>query len=466
MIYFSLLVVILLGFSIINLISDEFSNLEKIGLSFLIGIGFETVFMFIFDLTGIRFTGINLLVISFFAIIGLNAKYILNCKETISSLRAKFHIPEKFDARKVNLIWLVFFLVTITLVYGSVSKSLFWPTSAYDNVAGYDLMGKVMAAEGKIDNSLFEIDNKPILGSAKRIIYPPLVPGSFAFAYLFNNETSKIITSMLLIFFIIAFYAFLRKYTVPTNAVIFTFLMLITPEMFAFTSLSTSNIPFAIYASLGMISFFHWFDKKDNKYLILSSLLITFSSWSRSEGIVFAFIFSSILFYYSYKNKYWINNLLMSLIAFSSFLVWNIYVKIHFEVNQSVFFPYLFWDYDKVAVILKWVKQLVFSTNMYGLTFYLFLLFVAINFIIKINDKKNIKLLFIIISTMGLYTFLFYQMDNSKMDSINSMMKASYRRGIFAFVPLVWYYMSVSSITNKIFIKIELYLVKKKQSIH
>jgi len=451
MIILGLILVFLLGLSIINFISNKFSIIEKIGLSFLIGIGIETIFMVVLDIFKIRFTGTLLLLISAFFILILNIKVIKNSEDIISKIK-KISIG-KINYKKINLIWLFFFILICILIYASVSKSLYWPTNAYDNVAGYDLMGKVMAAEGKINNSLFEINNSPILGSSKRIIYPPLVSGGFAFAYLFGLETSKLMTSLFFVFFVFSFYSLLLKYSNKTNAIIMTFFTIITPEFFAFTSLSTTNIPFACYSSLGFISFYIWFDKKDIKYLFLSSILIALSSWVRSEGIVFVFIFSLILLYNLIKNKKWKYFLIFSIIGYSLFIVWNLYLKLNFVVEQSVFFPYPFWDYNKIHSIFIWMKNLYFSTNYYGIAFYVFFIFIILNFK-NVIKEKDWKYLFMFFLVLIFYTFLFYQMDNSKMDSLNSMMRNSYRRGLFAFIPLLWFYISTNKFTTFIFKKL------------
>jgi len=110
-----------------------------------------------------------------------------------------------------------------------------------------------MAAEGRIDNSLFDGDGRPLAGLSNRVKYPPLVSGSFAIAYLYGLQTSKIITSLYFLFFTALFYQMIRRLIDPMVAIIITFFTMITPEFFAFTSLSTTNIPTAIYLTFAFI---------------------------------------------------------------------------------------------------------------------------------------------------------------------------------------------------------------------
>ena len=78
MIVIALCIVFLLGFSCINKIAGHLPALAKIGLAFLVGIGIETIFMFIFDLIGIRFTGMRLIAASIVCIGLINFKAIMN----------------------------------------------------------------------------------------------------------------------------------------------------------------------------------------------------------------------------------------------------------------------------------------------------------------------------------------------------------------------------------------------------
>lgn len=460
MIILGIILVLFLGLSVINCISKKFSILEKIGLAFLIGIGFETIFMFICDILNMKFNVIILCIISIFFIIILNINNIKNFKILVKKLKKFKPQFSKINYKKTNLVWLFFFILICILLYGSAAKSLYWPTFAYDNVAGYDLMGKVMATEGKVNNSLFEINDTPILGSARRCIYPPLVSGSFAFAYLCNLPTSKLISTLFLIFFVISFYASLRLFANKTNSIIITFFTVITPEMFAFSSLSTTNIPTAIYGALSIIYLYVWLNRRKQRYLLIASLLMGFNIWTRSDAVVFNMAGFIVLLFDALKNRNWKELLIYSVIAFLPFIAWNLYIKFNINVDQNVFINKPFWDSNKFNSILTWVKNLVTNTNLYGISFYVFFVSIIINIKNIFKEKTSILLILFFIS-WGIYTLLFYQMDNAKMDSLDSMMKASYRRGLFAFIPIMWFYISTNKVINSLFNKHENFLFSK-----
>lgn len=456
MIVIGLIVIYVLGWSLLNRISGKLSVLEKTGLAFLVGIGIESFIMFLLDILGIRFNITNLLIISIILISVLNLKYLRESREVFSKIRDyKFQKPS-FSG--LNLVWLIFALLVVVLVYGSVSKSLFWPTSAYDNVAGYDLMGKVMAAEGAIQNSLFEVDNVPISGLGNRAKYPPLVASSFAFAYMCGLETSKIMTSMFFISFVILFYGLLKKFTTDTAAIFFTFFVIISPEYFAFTSLSTTNIPTAFYAAGALIYLYLYLKEERADYLIIAALLMGLTSWARSDSLVFNMAGFFVLIYHFRKNLLRKELLLYVLLTFLPFLSWMVYSNIYIRLDQDVFVNNIFWDSDKFAFIMSWVKILIFSTGLYGISFYIFFIVIGLN-IRHIKQDESTKLLFIIFLTWVFYTILFYQMDPVKMgSSLKHIMEASYKRGMFPFIPLVWYYVASTIFVRKIFDKFQIFI--------
>lgn len=440
MIIIGILLAVLLGYSIVNKIGPQKAPLEKFGLSFLIAMGGVTIAMFVFDIFHIPIRLYTLYALMLVGIVLLHLERIKKFK--FSDLAdIDFNIPHLigtiFKTAKQHLLWTFFILLILFITSGSVARSLYWPTFAYDNVAGYDLMGKVIAAEGEVNNSLFEIDGKPIDGSTKRLTYPLLVSGSFAYAYLHNLETSKLITSLFFIFFVISFYALLKKFTNRINAAVGTLFMIVTPEFFAFTSLSTTNIPFAIYSSLGLITLFLWISSGKRADLMIAAIFAALTVWTRNEGIIFIITGAIALLIFGSRDQ-----------------KWNIYVAASFDVSQSIFYPYPHWDFTKIKTMATWVYRLIFATNYFGITFYILFIAIILNIKHLLQDQAS-KFLLMTVLSWGLFTLLYYQIDYTKFASLNLLMKTSYRRGLFCFVPLIWYYAfsnrSVVGFSRKLF---------------
>ena len=185
------------------------------------------------------------------------------------------------------------------------------------------------------------------------------------------------------------------------------------------------------------------------------------TSWARSDSLVFNMTGLLLLVYHFRKNLLRKELLYYSLLTFLPFLLWLIYSNIYIKLDQDVFINKLFWDSDKFSFILSSVKFLIFNTGLYGISFYIFFIAIGLNIRYIKNDSSTI-LLIIIVLTWIFYTLLFYQMDPVKMgSSLEHIMEASYKRGMFPFIPLVWYYVASTTFIGKIFDRIESFITTK-----
>jgi hypothetical protein len=457
MIILGILSIYLLGYSIINRLGNSSSKVEKIGLSFLIGCGTQTVFMFILDIFHIRFNAWVLLLLSFIMIVILNLHLIKRYKEISNPLPI---IKNKFRKFKfngfctINWAWIGLLLIITYLMIASLLKSLYWPVTAYDSVAGYDLMGRVIANEGKIFVSLFKWNLQGARG-----IYPPLAEGSFAYAYMFGLISSKLMISLNYISFVIIFYTLLRKYTNRISAALFSLILIATPEMYAFSSLSNTNVMGAAYAGLAIIYIFLWTDQKNKFDFYIASILMAMNVWLRNDGIIFSISGFLILLWSAFKLKNWKYLLIYSAIAFSPFIIWTIYLKVVIGIVQDRFVSHLFWDGERFKKLMNWIKLLITNTSYYGWTFYIFFLSLILN-IKNIFKDKIVLLELIIISFLG-FAAIYYQLDDLKQDPLDSMMRNSFRRGLFYFIPMILYYASTNKTMVKVFDWIETFRTKK-----
>ncbi len=444
-----LILAIGLGYSVLIRTTDGIQPAESLGLSFLIGMGLETIFMFLFDLIQLRFTALNLLALTIVLIAGLNWRNLRSFRRFKEWPRSLLKRLRKPDFRKINYYWLVLMLLLAFLLIVSLVKCIYWPTTAYDSVAGYDLFGKVMAAEGKIHVSLFELGVQ-----GPRGIYPPLLQGSLSFAYLMGLGSSKIMMSLFYFSLVLVFYAQLRRYVNSTNAITFTLLMVVTPEMYAFASMSNTNVPAAAYAAPAIIYLFLWLDKRNKSFLYLASVLMGLNVWLRNDGVVFNLAGAILLFADAIRRKTYRELLTYGFIAFLPIVAWTLYLKIAIGIVQNRFVTHLFWDGGRFRAIVRWIFALLFRTTYFGITFHIFLAALILNF--RNIFKHKINLLLLIVGSLLLYAAVYYQLDLAKQHgTLNAMMSKSFKRGLFFFVPLVYYYAAVNEFTATAFRWIE-----------
>ena len=280
-----IVIVIAIGFILLNDISLQFSWYEKIGLSFPIGISIQTMLMAVINLLGIPLTVPNIFIADGILILALLYPLYRRKEEVAAYYKNSLH----FTTPRYNLVWLFFIGVILYLEYMNFAKCIYFPTFDRDSLAGFDTIGYVIAQEHTLkDLSLFQPDYMPQINRAgSYITYAPMLQLSYAFVYLLGAETSKLIPALIYLFFLIAFYGSLHRVIGKTGAAITTFFMMITPEMIGFSSLSATNVIHAVSASLGIIYLALWFRKRETKDLYLGSLLLGINIWTRTDGIVF-----------------------------------------------------------------------------------------------------------------------------------------------------------------------------------
>jgi hypothetical protein len=451
MIIIGILLLFFVGLSVLNAISNQFGLLEKIGLSFLIGLGIFSLVMLPMDLFGVKINQLTLTIIGLVIVIGCNVK---NYKLIFSGLKFDHDEIKKYA---LNFSWLLCFGIIIYLFSGIAQKAFYWPTLEYDAVAGYDLMAKAIAYDGKLNNSLFEYIRSS--REYNRILYPPFVASTFAYGYIFGLKTAKLITLMHFGAFLLVFYAFISKEINRTGAILFTLAMMVTPEYFSHAAMALTNLPNAINTATGLISLYFWISKREKRYFYISVIMIAVNNWTRADAIVFSVASAGILLLDAIKNKTWKEFIIHPLITIIPFFAWSNYITkvLHAESSTGYFVKHLFWDSHKIGEIASYLNTyLVKGTDLFGLTFILLFILCCIN---AVHWKQSAHL-FLLLSFVAwfMYTFIYYQMDNVSFDSLDFVMKASYKRGLFCFVPLAWYYIATNTAMVWVFNKIENFL--------
>lgn len=442
MLTLGIIIILLIGFLAINILSAGFSWSEKIGLSFPVGLGMQTILMAIINLCGIRLTVTSVLTSALFLIIVLLIPVYLHKDEYAAHYKNSFRFK---STGGYNLVWIFFIVLTVYLEYMNFAKCMYFPTFDRDSLAGFDTIGYVIAQEHTLKGlSLFQSDYMPQIHHAgSYIVYAPMVQLSYAFVYILGAETSKLVPALTYLFFLIAFYACMKRVTTKTGAAIATFFMMITPEMLAFSTLSATNVIHAASASLGIIYISIWFKHRDRKDLYIGSLLLGLNIWTRTDGIVFILAVLLAVCIDVNKRGTW-KNLLPVLLSLSPALLWMVFKKASNMYTDSIAILHPFYDAEKAVTIWEYMKSHYANTLYYGWTFIALLISLALN--IKNLSKKgdNLPLLVMMVTASVLYMIALYQIDY-KWDTIHNVLAYSAKRFLFCFVPMAWFY----SISNQ-----------------
>jgi hypothetical protein len=502
------ILIFLLGFSLLALLSRDFKITEKLALAMPMGLGLTTFLMFFMDRTihSITATGVEVVVAITFLVFTAARLFLDSKANDLPWKRPR----QKPDLSWLTLVWVVFAAMIAYLAYGITVKCIYWPPAEFDTILGYDLLSKAIAREHVIANTI--LTNSDIVnGCGPRMLYPPLLSLSNALCYMTGMETPKLINALFFVSWVFIVYLLLRRFVSSSGAIIFTFLTIVVPEMFAHASFSLTNLPCAIYTTISVMSFVIWYEQKKEGFFYLSFLALIFAVWTRSEAILFAGGIMLVLLYVAIREKRY-KYLLIYATTVIPFLTWNAFLKAYVPRDQAgPFITHFFYDASKLKQVLKAAWDIMSSSNIYGLTFYIAiagffliliaglatgfarkenkvllgaailwlviyiavganlfsltffaLLLIAVAFF---NDEKW-ELLLIFSLALGAYTLMFYQMkdENGALFGSGGWLQSGYKRGLFCYAPLGLFILVTSKWATWAFAKLDeqLMLFSKK----
>jgi hypothetical protein len=444
-----LIITALLGLAITLGISRQLKWTEVLGLVFPTGIGAQTFLMVCLDFVGIPLTATTVITVSLLLTATLGV-YLFFRRDTL-----KEWVFRKKTFPKVNWLWIILLIALAVVCVINIAKTMYYPTFDTDSVRGFNLIGMAVAHEGTIKNlSLYTGANFQPMTHNLYMTYTPLAQLGYAYIYMLGAETSKIFNALIFISFLFSFYGVTSRFVTQASAALATLLMIITPEMLGFSSMSGTNFTHAVYASLGLLYFIVWYYKKIPSMLWLSAALLMLNIWTRNEGLAFTGAACCLLCRTSIMTKQYKKLLLFGALCLFPFVFWQIFLKVNrLEIAQLIIFkPY--WDGEKASTICREMWALLKSPTFYGYTFTAFVLILLSNVwhIVKKSDQAVTLLL--IFLTWAFYTVLVYQIDYV-WDSLENVMKYSYKRFLFSFVPLLWFYVVSGRNISVIFEKID-----------
>lgn len=429
-----IIVTFILGYLIVNAISSDFSWTEKIGLSFPLGLGSVTMLMLIYDAASIPLTAMWLLA----GIVAVAAALIAVLIVRRRGGDAGKEMP-RISLTGYNLVWLAFIALIVYFEYMNFMKCMYFPTFDRDSLAWFDTIGYVIANEHTFRGAvLLDSAYMPHIHDAgSYITYAPMVQLGYAFVYILGAETSKIVPGLMFMSLLVAFYGATRRVSGRTAAAVCTFIMMVTPEMIAFSSMSATNVIHAFSASMGVIYVALWLKYKSRRDLYMASVLLGMNIWTRTDGIVFILASSAVVFVEAVRHRDW-HSLIPMACSVLPAVVWVLYCKLFHLYSESIAILSVYWDPVKSGVIWNGLKALFTDTVFYGWTFAALLLVSMVNIWNIIKTRDNVPLLCIFLLSAILYGIALYQVDY-KWDSISNVLAYSAKRFLFCFVPIAWY---------------------------
>lgn len=431
-----LLLLLFFGLLITILLKVKAGLAERLSLSYLLGIGLFTFFVFAFDLLFNIDYSINntfsLLISSCLILFAI--KY----KDTIEFFKNIKFEKKPFKWQSV-LFWSFIGLVTVyTLVV-----NLYWPVYDWDALALYDFRSKVFL----IDDNLIHaaISNDYFMG------YPLLTSLSHLFIYQIGLQSPKLIYSLFYFSFIIIFYTQLKKNTSEGKTVFFTIILASIPELFVHSTMAYTNLIYSIYMCTGVFYLFLYNKYNDFFNLIVASILVGLSTWTRNSE-PFWLIPLLIVLFVSIKKRKVFHSLLFLIFPFLINFFWGYVVRlttktsvvISAHVGQIYLKSLSNVTIDNFFSVIIYLFRNVFST--WGLLFMTLLLILIYTTISKklVHNKmpQLIIILFILLLISG--TLIFSVTFNEWQNIPDSV-----RRMSMFLLPLMLYSIAIATSNDK-----------------
>lgn len=441
MIFIGIILITIFGYLLTLLLSERMHILERIGLSYLLGLGIFTFIVFCYSITGIKITflSVNIFLIGLI-FVELFLTKLFHRKLSLKLISHINNLKRLTTLEKILILLITIFIVT------SFALTFYYPVNVWDALALYDFRAKIIAKEGyflQIASNFSYFSQYPLFTSL-----------SHTLVYVWGGNNPQFIYSLIYVSFLMCFYGSLREFSNRKIALVCTLLMASVPVFFEHSTFSYTNLPYSIYIFLGTVYLFRWIvEDKNIGYVILSGLLTGLSTWSRSTEPFWAVNILIILFYSFYKRKKFLFSWIWYFLPF--FTIKEIWSRIYHLLERGIksnssfvaaevgswkdsifntvldgkqILNVLFFIYQKI--ILTWFPVLI-----------VFLFTVLLN-LIKIRKRISSLFLVFILLYLGFLVYGTYVYSLSVPYWLT--IPDSARRMAMFFIPLIIFYIGLS----------------------
>ncbi len=390
------LISLLLGYLTIAFWRKEFSKLEKVFLSFALGMGEISLLMFIIGLLEVPLTAEKVLTTASLLCLFLFFLVFFKTGNPFRIARPRL--------RRLTISETLLVLTILFLIFWSFTQTINWPIFEWDVLALYDFRAKVMSQTNSLATEIFI--SQPNL-TAYNYVYPFSTSLMHTLIYIGGGSNPKFIYSLFYASLIFLLYACLRRRFSCFQALVLGAVLATTPEILFPSTIAYPNLPYALYFSFSTIYFWEWIKYKKTGFFIVSALFLGFSVWIRNTEPFWIVNIFFVLFFLLREKRFRLAGI-YSIIFFPLRQLWPSFQKYIFSIAKDVFYsppqPFSF-DLTKIPEVLFFTIKF-FLKDWLG---YLFILFLTSVFLWKKSVKNRFILVWLagyfLLSIAGTYFF-------------------------------------------------------------
>lgn len=455
-----ILLLVVMGFVLGSVIGQGRLSLgEVIGLSFPLGAAMTSFLVLLLDMVGPFSWNPWLILTQFFVLMVALLSLRKGCRYRSSFPRLFRSGSDLFVKGSYNALFWVVLLVVVYIEWLNFYTTMSYPTFDRDGVVAFDVVGYVLSHEQTLKGlSIFQAEENPFIhGPGSCIAYAPLFQIVYGYVYWAGWPTSKVVPALMFLSFLISLYFFGRRFMTPTSSILMTFAVLITPRMLEYSCYSLLNVMQTVYTTMGVLYIYLWRyrnrDEDGKPFLIMSAILFSAAVLSRLEAIVFPFAAGILLLFYVLRRRIKIKDLILwSLIILVPLAIWLCFQKISGLASVNFYITHLFWNADKAGQIAGgFIKNFGRSADYGWVFYYLFIAVIANLIFFKGERKKRLFLFYVILISMFVYGVMLYHVDYL-WDTLDRVLYSSSMRFFLSFIPLAWFYIFESPLSQKFFL--------------
>ncbi len=261
------------------------SVLGKMALSYLLGLGLQTLIMFYLAVLHIKLTALNVTIAVLIPTLLIILLNVLFKKKFLSNVNLNF--------KKLNFVEKLMIVIFFGLAAYVLAAGIYWPVVGWDSIALYDFRAKVFSITGYMDDA---IRRGYFFG------YPLMTSMAHTWIYILGGHYPKFLYSLMYISFGLLFYEFSQKWANRTIAMVFTIISMTAYPIFAQAAYDYTNVPYTIYFFISSAALFYWTTTNEKKWLIVSALMMGIATWIRSTD-PFWIVNIIVIVWWSIKNK-------------------------------------------------------------------------------------------------------------------------------------------------------------------
>ena len=291
------IIILFIGYSFMKLLPkhEEFPVLQRLAISYGLGVGILTSSMFIFILLGLhsRFSFIPIILISLFLFLYLKMyKHLKNDMKSLYRL-----IKRRFKFNKVELFCL--FLLLIELIY-MILIFLVYPPIQWDSVVFWDAKARYIFFDGNFNFYNYYSEYYYYI---VHLDYPLLVPLNCTFFYSIYFQPHHYVQLTFLLFFlsliITIFYSLRQMNLNRSYALLISTIVALIWEIFLYSSQISGEIVLTFYYTVSTIFLSFYFYTRKRHYLIYSSIFMGFMALTKQEGVGLLIVNCGIFVFYN-----------------------------------------------------------------------------------------------------------------------------------------------------------------------